>query len=424
MNDSKKYLMPMIIIGGLFFIYGFFTWLNGTLIPYLKIACQLESDFESYLVATAFFIAYAVMAIPSSLVHRKTGYKKGMALGLIIMALGSILFIPAANARNYNMFLIALFVIGTGLALLQTASNPYISLIGPIESAAKRISIMGICNKLAGIIAGLVFGFIALNDVDGLETKLASLDAASREGMLNELASRVILPYGIMAAALVAFAVLIIMSSLPELKEENEDASSVVTASGKTSVLQFPHLLLGVVAIFGYVGVEVMAGDTIINYGKSLGFELSQARYFTQLTLFFMLVGYIAGIYAIPKYFSQSFALRICAILGVVFSIGIVTTTGFTSVLFVALLGLANSLMWPAIFPLAIDGLGKFTKTGSALLIMALAGGAVLPLVYGKLLEFMGPSHAYIMMVPVYLYILFFAVKGHRVGKSLITQTA
>jgi glucose/galactose transporter len=426
MTDSKKYLMPMMIIGGLFFIYGFFTWLNGTLIPYLKIACQLESDFESYLVATAFFIAYAVMAVPSSLVHRKTGYKKGMALGLIIMALGSLLFIPAANARNYNMFLVALFVIGTGLALLQTASNPYISLIGPIESAAKRISIMGICNKLAGIIAGLVFGFIALNDVDGLETKLASMDAATREGMLNELAGRVILPYGIMAAALIAFAVLILMSSLPELKEENDDASSATTpSSGKNSIFEFPHLLLGVVAIFGYVGVEVMAGDTIINYGKSLGFELSQARYFTQLTLFFMLVGYIAGIYTIPKYFSQSFALRVCAMLGVVFSMGIVVTTGFTSVLFVALLGLANSLMWPAIFPLAIDGLGKFTKTGSALLIMALAGGAILPLVYGKLQEFMGPSHAYIMMVPVYLYILYFAVKGHRVGKSLpVPKTA
>ncbi|SKC77174.1 sugar MFS transporter [Ohtaekwangia koreensis] len=419
MSDSKKYFMPMIIIGILFFIYGFFTWLNGTLIPYLKIACQLESDFESFLVATAFFIAYTVMAIPSSFVHRKIGYKKGMALGLIIMALGSLLFIPAANARNFNMFLIGLFIIGTGLALLQTASNPYISLIGPIESAAKRISIMGIFNKCAGILAGLVFGYIALSDADGIEAKLAALDAAAKQEMLQELASRVILPYTIMAVILVAFAICIMLSSLPELKEEDDDMSSQNTISGKTSILQFPHVVLGALAIFLYVGVEVMAGDTIISYGKSLGFELSKARFFTQITLFFMLVGYVIGIFTIPKYFSQSFALRVCAILGVIFSFGAVVTNGFTSVLFIASLGLANSLMWPAIFPLAIDGLGRFTKSGSALLIMALAGGAILPLLYSKLSESTGTRLAYIIMVPCYLYILYFAVKGHKVGKPI-----
>lgn len=419
MSDSRKYLMPMIIVGLLFFIYGFFTWLNGTLIPYLKIACQLESDFQSYLVATAFFIAYTVMAIPSSFVLGKTGYKKGMGIGLIIMALGSLLFIPAANARNYSMFLFALFIIGTGLALLQTASNPYISLIGPIESAAKRISIMGIFNKVAGIIAGLIFGYIALNDVDSLEAKLATLDIAAKENMLAELASRVILPYGIMAVVLVSFAVFIILSALPELKEDDE-TSSAGDALGKTSVLQFPHLLLGAVAIFVYVGVEVIAGDTIINYGMSLNFELSQARFFTQITLFFMLVGYIVGIYTIPKYFSQSTALRVCAILGVVFSVGAVITNGFASVLCIALLGLANSLMWPAIFPLAIDGLGKFTKTASAILIMALAGGAVFPLIYAKFSELVGTRVAYIMMVPSYLYILYFAVKGYRAGRRAV----
>ncbi len=409
----------MIIVGLLFFIYGFFTWLNGTLIPYLKIACQLESDFQSYLVATAFFIAYTIMAIPSSFVLKKTGYKKGMGIGLIIMALGSLLFIPAANARNYSMFLFALFIIGTGLALLQTASNPYISLIGPIESAAKRISIMGIFNKVAGIIAGLIFGYIALNDVDSLEAKLATLDIAAKENMLGELASRVILPYGIMAVVLVSFAVFIILSALPELKEDDETSSSG-DALGKTSVLQFTHLLLGAVAIFVYVGVEVIAGDTIINYGMSLNFELSQARFFTQITLFFMLVGYIVGIYTIPKYFSQSTALRACAILGVVFSIGAVITNGFVSVLCIALLGLANSLMWPAIFPLAIDGLGKFTKTASAILIMALAGGAVFPLIYAKFSELVGTRVAYIMMVPSYLYILYFAVKGYRAGRRAV----
>ena len=174
----------MIIIGALFFIFGFVTWVNGTLIPYLKIACQLKSDLQSFLVVTAFFFAYAVMAIPSSMVLRKTGYKKGMALGLLIMAIGAFLFIPAASTRQFNLFLIGLFIIGTGMALLQTASNPYVSIIGPIESAATRISIMGICNKGAGILAGLIFGYIALKDTDGFEKNLQTLSEADKNAAL------------------------------------------------------------------------------------------------------------------------------------------------------------------------------------------------------------------------------------------------
>ena len=396
MSNQKNYVLPMIIIGALFFVFGFLTWVNGTLIPYLKIACQLETDFQSYLVATAFFIAYTVMAVPSSFVLRKTGYKKGMALGLLIMAVGAILFVPAANARDYNMFLIGLFIIGTGMALLQTASNPYVSIIGPIESAAMRISIMGISNKVAGILAGLIFGYIALNDADVLEKSLLIMDAATKESTLNELASRVIVPYMIIAGALVALAIAILFSGLPDIQEE-EDESIKSTVARKTSVFQYPHLILGMVAIFLYVGVEVIAGDTIISYGKSLGIELSTARFFTQLTLGFMLVGYIVGIITIPKYMSQATALRICSILGVVFTIAAVFTTGYTSVAFIAMLGLANSLMWPAIFPLAIDGLGKFTKIGSALLIMSIAGGAIMPLLYGKLSESWGSQNAYLL---------------------------
>lgn len=394
------------------------TWVNGTLIPYLKIACQLKSDLQSFLVATAFFIAYTVMALPSSFVLRKTGYKKGMAIGLLIMAIGAITFVPAAQSRNFNLFLVGLFIIGTGLALLQTASNPYVSIIGPIESAASRISIMGICNKVAGIIAGLIFGYIVLNDVDSLEKSLHTMDPATMEGKLNELASRVIIPYIIIASTLVVLALGVLFSPLPDIQDEGDDAADAASP-GKTSVFQFPHLLLAVLAIFVYVGVEVMAGDTIISYGKSLGIELSTARFFTQITLAFMLVGYIVGILTIPKFISQSSALKFCAMLGVMFTILAVVTSGYVSVAFIAMLGLANSLMWPAIFPLGIDGLGKFTKTGSALLIMAIAGGAILPLVYGKLLQSWGPQLAYVIMVPCYLYILYFSMKGYKVGKSL-----
>jgi glucose/galactose transporter len=417
-KQKNEYLVPMIIIGALFFIFGFVTWVNGTLIPYLKIACQLESDLQSYLVATAFFIAYTVMAIPSSFVLNKTGYKRGMALGLAIMAIGAILFVPAAQSRNFNLFLVGLFIIGTGLALLQTASNPYVSIIGPIESAATRISIMGICNKVAGILAGLIFGYIALNDADVLEKSLQTMDAAAREAKLDELASRVIVPYMIIAAVLVVLAVAILFSGLPDIKDESEDSGSHSSDASKTSVFQFPHLLLGVLALFLYVGVEVMAGDTIISYGKSLGIELSTARYFTQITLVFMLLGYVVGIITIPKYISQAVALKFCAILGVVFTVLAVVTTGYTSVAFIAALGLANSLMWPAIFPLAIDKLGRFTKTGSALLVMAIAGGAILPLIYGKFSEIWNSQHAYLLMVPCYLYILYFATNGYKAGRK------
>lgn len=420
MKDQKSsYLMSMIIIGMLFFTIGFATWINGTLIPYLKIACELETDFQSYLVATAFFFAYTLMALPSSYVLGKVGYKKGMALSLVVMAVGAIIFVPAASLRSFEVFLVGLFIIGTGLALLQTAVNPYVSIIGPMESAATRISIMGIANKVAGILAGLIFGYITLGDADELEAALQTMDAVTKASTLDELAGRVIVPYYIIAGVLVLMAFVILKSALPEIQEhgaENEGSSVTGAAGSKTSVFQFPHLLLGVVALFVYVGVEVIAGDTIISYGKALGISLSTARYFTQATLACMLVGYVIGIFTIPKWISQSKALNVCAILGLIFSVLAIMTDGFTSVLFIALLGLANSLMWPAIFPLSINGLGKFTKIGSAMLVMAISGGAVLPLIYGALTDAFDAQSAYWLLVPCYGFILFFAVKGHKIG--------
>jgi MFS transporter, FHS family, L-fucose permease len=417
-SQQKSYVVPMIIIGALFFIFGFVTWVNGSLIPYLKIACELATDLQSYLVATAFFIAYTVMAIPASYVLNFTGYKKGMSLGLFIMAAGALLFIPAARARDYDTFLVALFIIGSGLALLQTASNPYVSIIGPMESAAARISIMGICNKVAGILAGLAFGYIALKDADALVENLKGLDAAARDAALDELAGRVIVPYMVIAGVLAFLAVAILFSGLPEMREEETASTTPAMSKRRTGILQFPHLLLGVLALFLYVGVEVMAGDTIISYGRSLGIPLSEARFYTQWTLGFMLLGYVIGIFAIPKLMSQSRALAISAVCGVLFTFAAVLTHGKVSVFCIALLGLANSLMWPAIFPLAIDRLGKFTKTGSALLIMAICGGAILPLVYGKLSLSIGSREAYSMMIPCYLFILYYALKGYRAGWS------
>ena len=415
-NTRQTYFMPMLIIGALFFVFGFVTWANGTLIPYLQIACELTTS-EAMLVTSAFYISYAVMAFPSSWVLKKTGFKKGMMLGLLLMAAGALIFIPAANSRTYNVFLLGLFVIGTGLALLQTASNPYITILGPIESAAKRISIMGICNKGAGALAPLIMGAIMLNNADALKERLLTMDASQKAIELNELASKVVVPYILIAIVLVALAIFIYFSTLPDIKAEGEDETVVSSSvTNRKSIFSYPYLWLGFVTLFLYVGVEVLAGDTIQVYGNSLGISLDTAKHFTTYTMLGMLAGYIIGIVAIPKYISQSTALKFSAILGILFSLGAIFTTGTTSVFFIAILGLANALVWPAIWPLAINGLGKFTKTASALLIVGIAGGALLPKLWASLGESVGLQQAYWIMIPCYLFILYFAISGHKVG--------
>ncbi|WP_304063486.1 sugar MFS transporter [Pedobacter glucosidilyticus] len=411
---QKSGLNPIFIIGALFFIFGFVTWLNSVLIPYLKIACQLN-HFQSYLVAFAFYIAYLVMAPVSTKALNVFGFKNGMAVGLVIMAIGALIFIPAAMTRTYNLFLLGLFVQGSGLAILQTASNPYITILGPAESAAKRISIMGICNKLAGAAAPAILGSIILKDTKSFEENLANLNDIAKAAQLDELASRVITPYLAIIAVLAILAFLIYRSSLPEIDTNAEDESVAASNSGKTSVLQFPHLVLGVITLFLYVGVEVIAGDTIISYGLSQGISPDTATFFTTYTLIAMVVGYILGIICIPKYIKQENALKLCAVLGIAFAMVAIFSSGYTSVLAIALLGLANALMWPAIWPLALNGLGRFTKAGSSLLVMGIAGGAVIPLLYGALADAFNSQQAYWIMVPCYLFIWFYAVKGSKI---------
>ena len=423
MKPLNRNTYAIVIIGILFFIFGFVTWLNGTLIPFLKLACQLETDTQAFFVTFSFYMAYFFLAIPSSYVLKKTGFKNGMALGLFVMAIGSVIFIPAAYTRNFGLFLTGLFVQGTGLALLQTASNPYISILGPIESAAKRISIMGICNKTAGMISPLIVGALVLKNATAIEEKIiATTDLTQKNILLDELAQRVIVPYLIMAIILAIMAFMITKSSLPEIEAEEKETTRNKTSLQKTSVLQYPHLLLGVLCLFLYLGVEVMAGDAIGMYGKHMGMPLDETKYFTSFTLFAMLAGYVIGIFTIPKYISQQKALAISAVLGIIFSTGVFVSEGYVAITFIALLGLANALMWPAIFPLAIDGLGKFTKIGSALLIMGIAGGAIIPLIYTNLRDQFHFSNEFsflMCMIPAYVYIFYYAVKGFRVGKEV-----
>ena len=415
MNKEQSTLLPMLILGTLFFIFGFVTWLNGSLIPFLKIICEL-SEFEALFVTFAFYIAYTVMAFPMSYILERVGYKKGMSLGLGVMAFGSLLFIPAALSGEYLLFLLALFVLGTGLTILQSASNPYIVLLGPIESAASRISIMGLINKGAGVLAPLLFTAVVFSGMPQ-GSELQSVEKSL-------LAKQLIIPYIAMAITLSALALFVQFSKLQSLSIPEDSCDN-------GSVFAFPKVVLGAVALFFYVGIEVIAGDTIGLYAQSLG--VANATTMTSYTMAFMVLGYLGGVFFIPRYISQESALRYSASLGVLLLIAVTfssqTDTSVAEILwgwsgvavvpntiaFVALLGLANALVWPAIWPLALKDIGKHTQKASALLIVSIAGGALLPLAYAKLAEELGSMQiAYLFGILCYIFIYMYASSWHK----------
>ena len=416
--------ISIMLIGMMFFIFGFVSWANSILIPYFKIACEL-TNFKAYLVTFAFYISYFIMSVPASYVLKSIGFKKGMMLGFWIMSIGAFIFIPAAMNRAYPIFLLGLFTLGTGLAILQTAANPYITLLGPKESAAQRISIMGICNKGAGILAPLVFAAVILKATDSdLFKNLEHMTGADRNLALNELIQRVIVPYFCVGILLFLLGLAVRFSPLPEIDTDQQNDTLSQVNSQKTSIFQFPHLILGAVAIFLHVGTQVIAIDTVIGYAGSMNIQLMEAKIFPSFTLAATIFGYIIGIICIPKYISQVNALRTCTILGLLFSFGILMTSGNVelaglkvdiSICFVVLLGLANSLIWAGIWPLALDGLGKFTKIGASILIMGLCGNAILPLFYGYFADLYDLKLAYAVLIPCYLYLIFYAIRGHKI---------
>ncbi len=418
--------ISIMIIGMLFFIFGFVSWVNSILIPYFKIACEL-SHFKAYLVTFAFYISYFVMSVPASFLLKKTGFKKGMMTGFWTMSLGAIIFIPAAMTRTYEIFLIGLFTIGAGLAILQTAANPYITVLGPKESAAQRISIMGICNKGAGIIAPLVFAAVVLKATDtDLFAQLPLMNTIQKSQALDELVRRVILPYAIVGTVLFILGLLVRLSPLPEIDTDKESTELAAANADKQSIIDFPHLILGAFAIFLHVGTQVISIDTIIGYANSMDMTLLEAKAFPSYTLAATIIGYISGILLIPKFISQVNALRFCTLLGlalcflIIFSHGRVEILGHKSdisIWFVVLLGLANSLVWAGIWPLALDGLGRFTKLGASIMIMGLSGNAIMPLFYGYVADKIDVRMAYSVLIPCYIYLVFYAVYGHKIRR-------
>lgn len=398
------------IIGLMFFVFGFVTWLNGPLIAFVKLAFTL-TDVEAFLVPSVFYMSYFFLALPAAAILRRTGMKRGMVAGLVVMALGAFVFGQSVSMRTFPGSLAGLFIIGAGLALLQTAANPYISIVGPIESAAQRIAVMGICNKAAGILAPIVFGALVMRGVGDLGAQIVGADPAQKDLLLHTFAQKVYWPYLGMAGLLLLLAWGVWRSPLPELTGQtgSPDMTDV------RGLLSFPHLWFGVLCLFLYVGVEVMAGDAIGTYGREFGLPVEQTAYLTSLTLGGMLAGYVVGMIVIPRFVSQERYLAWSAILGVTFVTAAFFTKGYTSVLFVAALGFANAMIWPAIFPLAIRGLGRHTETGSAIMIMAISGGAIVPQMFAILKQHFDFQVVFLaLMVPSYLYILFFGLHGGR----------
>lgn len=418
--------ISIVIIGLLFFIFGFVSWVNAILIPYFKIACEL-TNFQSYLVAFAFYISYFVISVPASYMLKRTGFKKGMLIGFMAMSLGAFIFIPAALTRVYEIFLIGLFTIGAGLSILQTAANPYITVLGPKESAAQRISIMGIFNKGAGILAPIIFAAVILKATDtDLFKMLGTMSEAEKDAALDEFIRRVIVPYACVGTVLAGLGLFVRYSPLPEINTEQESKEVATANLTKKSILEFPHLMLGALAIFLHVGTQIIAIDTIIGYANSMNIDLLEAKVFPSYTLFATICGYILGIICIPKYISQLNALRFCTLLGLTLTLliqlvqGQITFLNHTadlSIWMVVLLGFANSLVWAGIWPLALDGLGKFTKVGASIMIMGLCGNAIMPLFYGYFADVYNVRFAYWVLLPCYLYLVFYAFMGYRLKK-------
>jgi len=414
----------MAILAFMYFVFGFVSWVNSILIPYFKIVCELN-EFWAYMVAFAFYIAYLLMSVPAGFLLKKIGFKKGIMIGFFILATGAFLFVPAAMTRIYWVFLIGLFTIGTGLAILQTAANPYVTIIGPIDRTVQRMSIMGVFNKFAGIISPIIFSALILKASDrDLFDALPAMAEAAKNVALDELTRRMMIPYACLGVLLFGVGLFIRYSVLPEINTEEESKEVAESHAGKKWIIQFPYLVLGAVAIFTHTGSQIIAIDTIIRYAQGMGLNLMDAKVFAPYVLSATMIGYLFGMSCIPRLLSQTSALKICTTTGLILSFCVLFMPGqmmfkgsqiSISIWFIVLMGLPNALIYAGIWPLAIRNLGKFTKVGASLLVMGLCGNAITPIIYGRLADSFGMRPAYWVLVPCFLYLIFYAFYGHKI---------
>lgn len=411
---KKQYYSSLAMLGCLFFVFGLVSWVNSILVPYFKVACDLQSEVQGYLAQFAFYIAYLVMTIPASALLGRTGYKKGALIGLWILAAGALLFIPAALSRVYNLFLLALFTMGTALAILQTVANPFVTIIGPIESAARRISIVGICNKFAGILAPLVFSAVVIAPQKAKMAAIQSgeLVGAARDAALADLLKGVIAPYAVLGVLLFLFGIIFYKSSIQDI---NPSRSGGGDAEGRKSILSYPYLVLGVLALFCHLGTQALSVNTIIGLADSSGF--TNTAVFPSMTLACTLLGYLLGVILIPKYISQQNMLKVVTSIILVLSVLVMLLPARQAVWCLVLMGIPNSVVYAGIWPLAIHDLGKWTNLGSAIMVMALCGSAIFPLIYAGIADASASLHtAYWILIPAAAYMIFYAFAGYRIN--------
>jgi len=409
---KSKYLFPLIIIGVAFFVIGFGVGINGIMVPILEATFNLSKGM-SYLVLTATFSAFLLFGGPSGWVIKKIGYKKSLILALMIMSLGMLLFIPSAkmgsSMSGFYMFIVAAFIGGIGNTLLQTTINPYVTICGPIEKAAQRLCAMGVMNQSAWYLGPI---FLSLF----IDVKQPDIAKAA-------------IPFGIAAGIIALFAFLMVFISLPEITAEGENEiiddmndETVLSANRKKSVWQFPHLILGTLALFIYVGVETLPMASVIDFAKTIG--LDNPEQYSAFGPMGMIAGYIISIFVL-QWISQNKAMILFLLIALVSSLLLVTLPAKIAIYFLSGLGFAHSIMWGSIWALTINKLGKHTKSGASMLVVAIVGGAVIPLVFGFIIDALKPAggmasvenfqKAYWLFIPCYLFILYYAVAGYKV---------
>lgn len=396
----------------IFFAMGFVTWLNGPLISFVRVAFSL-SEFSAFFIPLAFYFSFFLFSIPTSLIAQRLGLKAGLTLSVLVSALGVATFGQFVAWRIYPGALTGLLILGAGISLMQVVINPLVSLLGPPDRAAQRISIMGICNKTAGILAPIVLGLLVMRNIGEVAEKAQSAtDPAIREALLNNFVQALYLPYLGMAGILVLIACVVALAPMPNL-----EAPPIVSGDGAKSGFFKPHLVFGFVAMFLYVGIEVMAGDAIGTYGQSFGLPLDQTKFFTALTLTGMLIGYVMGFVIVPRFIRQERYVQISCAAGCVLTVFAVLTQGYTSVFCVALLGVTNAMIMPTLFPIAIRGAGHMTAMASAVMVMSYSGGAIVPQFYVWLKPVFGFQGMFaLIVIPAYLVILAYAHRYGRVG--------
>ena len=394
---ENKFIVPMVFLAFMFFTCGFALGINSLLVPVLKVSLSVSS-MEAYMLIGATFLPFLIFGYPAGLLISKIGYKRTMASAFAMFAIAFGVFILSAEAKSFVIFLLASFICGMANTFLQAAINPYVTILGPTESAAKRISIMGMINKLAWPVSPL---FIALFASSGGSVGLEDLSK----------------PFLVIIGLFVILGIVALISPLPEVKaagEDNDTADTEVSsyANSKSSVFQFPHLVLGAIAIFFYVGSETIVLGTLIDYAQEL--SLPHPETYSWITPISISIGYILGIILIPKYLSQTKALQICSFVALLGTALVVVLPGVYSIYSVGIMALGCSLMWPAFWPLALMDLGKYTKQGSSLLTMGLIGGAVITVLFGLIKDISDVRYAYSICFISFIYILFYAFKGHK----------